>query len=142
MRWSPLLLLGLAIGFPACSDPSPSAGPVALKAGRPLYRAGEAVSLTVRNLSGNQLQYSQCFPNLEQQESGGMWRTIHVDASPCLGIVEELDGYGLRIAHVSLPNDLSAGIYRVRFPMIGTVPSKEEPFVVAAQTGGEFEVQP
>jgi hypothetical protein len=142
MRWSRQLVLGLALGVPACSDPSPSVGPVLLDAGARLYSAGALVTLTVRNLSGDQLQYSQCFPNLEEQGGDGTWRTIHEDASPCLGIVDALDGYATRVAQVRLPSDLPSGTYRIRFPMIGASPDADAPFVAAAQLGGDFAVQP
>jgi hypothetical protein len=143
MRWSRLpIVVGLVLGLPACSDPSSSVGPVVLEAGAPLYSAAAVVTLTVRNLSSDELQYSQCFPNLEEQGGDSTWRTIHEDASPCLGILEVLGGYATRVAQVRLPSDLAGGTYRVRFPMIGAPPDQHMPFVVAAQLGGDFGVRP
>ena len=142
MRAARALPLGwLALGAVACSDPSSSAGPVLLEAHSPVYQNGAVVELTIRNLSAERLQYSPCFPRLEQRGAGETWTTVHEDASPCPAVLEYMNGYASRVAQLSIPADLPTGTYRVRFPLIGAT-RDEEPIVVAVQIGGVFGLQP
>ncbi len=63
MRAARVLPLGwLALGAVACSDPNSSAGPVLLETHSPVYQNGAVVELTIRNLSGERLQYSALAP--------------------------------------------------------------------------------
>jgi hypothetical protein len=53
-----------------------------------------------------------------------------------------MNGYASRVAQLTLPGDLPAGTYRVRYPLIGSARDDDEPFVVAVQIGGAFGLQP
>jgi hypothetical protein len=143
MRWShAAFLVGLTIEALACSDPTPSAGPILIEASRPTPReVGAVVTLTIRNLSGDRLQYSPCAARLERQGATGTWTIAYEYVTPCQALLESLRGRASRKTELTLPTELAPGSYRVRFPMIGALPDNGDPLVVAAQIGGTFVVE-
>jgi hypothetical protein len=131
-------LAGLVLGAAACSEPNDSAGPILIHAEEAVHQEGSVVMASIKNLSSDALQFTPCSYRLEQPGNDGSWSAVYEDIRPCPAVLEFLKGYATRQIEVSLPADLPAGVYRVRFPEIGRRGNQSEPFVVATQVGGEF----
>jgi len=131
-------LAGLLLGAAACSGPNGSAGPIIIQANEAIHDEGSFVMATIKSLSSEALQYSPCFYRIEEPGPDGSWREVYEDSRPCPAVLEFLKGHATRQIELSLPADLPAGSYRIRFPDIGRYGNEGEDFVIATQIGGEF----
>jgi hypothetical protein len=141
MRWfRELARTGLVLGGVACSEPNGTDGLIGIQADPAVRNDGSFVLATIRNLSSDHLRYSTCSYRIEQPGPDGSWAVAYQAANPCPAILEFLKGYQTRQTEVSLPAELPAGSYRVRFPEIGR---SEVPGLTstAAQIGGEFSLR-
>jgi hypothetical protein len=139
MRWlCELALTGLVLAGVACSEPNGSAGPISIQAEHAAHDDGSFVMATIRSLSSERLQYSPCSYRIEHREADGSWSAAYLDTRPCPAVLQFLDGWTTHQVEVSLPAELPAGSYRVRFPEIGRSEDEGQAFTVAAQVGGEF----
>jgi hypothetical protein len=96
----------------------------------------------VTNLSDERLAYSACFYHLERQGQDGEWHLVYQDQNPCPAVLEYLEPLATRQASVTLPDDVAFGAHRARFPSIGARRGDEEAFILAAQIGDSFDIQP
>jgi hypothetical protein len=139
MRWfRELALTRLVLAGVACSEPNGSSGPIGIQAELTAHDGGSFVMATIRSLSGERLRYSPCSYRIEQRDADGSWSAAYQDTRPCPALLQFLDGGTTREVELSLPAELPAGSYRIRFPEIGRSEDLGQAFTVAAQVGGEF----
>lgn len=140
MRQLMAVLWGGALACGDSAKPGPTSGPIGIETAARTYRPGATVSLTITNLSSENLLYSGCFYQLERLGLHGEWHIVYQDENPCPAILTYLEPLASRQTAVTLPDDLSPGPHRARFPSIGASDSDQETFIVAHQFGGSFDI--
>lgn len=126
---SAVVLVALALG--GCRS-STSADPrVDVTTDQREYRTGNVVTVTVTNVSAEPIGYNLCVHRIERRTADG-WRVASAFPPPgsaCIAILLTLEPGASTAIQVQLPQDLPAGIYRVRFesPAVTTPPFRVEP---------------
>jgi uncharacterized protein (DUF58 family) len=126
---SAVLLVALALA--GCRNPAAADRRVEVTTDRRAYRAGNAVTVTVTNVSDEPVGHNLCVHRIERRAGDG-WRvasTFPPPGSACIAILLTLEPGASTTTRVRLPQDLPAGIYRVRFesPDLATPSIRVEP---------------
>lgn len=120
-----------ALALAGCRNPAAADRRVEVTTDQREYRAGNSVTVTVTNVSGEPVGYNLCVHRIERRTADG-WRVASAFPPPgsaCIAILLTLEPGASTAVQVRLPQDLSAGIYRVRFesPALATPPFRVEP---------------
>lgn len=137
-----VILTFVALGSMSCAGAVTDPGPgkrVKLEISKQVYQAGDTVAIDVINESNVQLTYPSDFcPQDLQRQGGGTWTDVPLpgQSQGCAFSIAVLAPLSQETAFVLLPNDLTAGIYRILLPAPTadfTNPSLAEPPLVTSE---------
>ena len=107
---------GAADSTPATPPPSASttvrSDSVVMRTDKAQYRAGEKVTLTFENKSGNTYTFNPCSRALEK-EAGGSWTAVPDPGRMCTMQAWLLEPRATRTGDTELDSPLAAGRYRI-----------------------------
>jgi hypothetical protein len=126
------VLVALALG--GCRSSTSADEAVEITTDRREYRAGDVVSVTVTNVSAEPIGYNLCVHRVERRTGTG-WSVASEFPPPgsaCIDALFSLAPGASVVVQPRLPQDLTAGVYRVRFesPALTTPTFRVEPGVV------------
>ena len=101
------------------------------------YRAGDAVEVTITNVSDATIVGNPCPWELQRRTAGG-WM-LAAGNSLCVGVMEYLEPGESLTTQILIPNGIEDGIYRVHFPAVG--PEGDVSIPDALQSSDRFTVR-
>lgn len=121
----------VALALAGCGSSTAADQRVAVTTDQREYRTGNLVTVTVTNVSDEPVGYNLCVHRIERRTGDG-WRVASAFPPPgsaCVDILLTLQPGASTAIQVQLPQDLAAGVYRVRFesPVLATPPFRVEP---------------
>lgn len=112
-----LFLAGSTTTVPACAragspEKNAARNHLEIMADRARYRAGDPLTLTIRNRRADTVSFNPCTRTLETQRDG-KWIAVPEPARICTMEAWMLSPGGTRVGPTDLPADLGAGRYRI-----------------------------
>jgi hypothetical protein len=132
-----LALLAVALFAAACEGSTLSDRFADIETDAAEYAAGDAVEVTITNVSDVTIVGNPCPWELQRRTAGG-WETA-AGNSLCVGVMEYLEPGESLTTQVLIPNGIEDGSYRVHFPAVA--PEGDESVPDALQSSDPFTVR-